>query len=249
MDQFLILYLFFGISPSLIWLGYYMRKDAHPESKGMVSRVFLWGAVITIPTFLVQFSLAFLLNQSGIYGLGANVFYFFVIVAFTEETFKYLIVRRKIIKSPETDEPLDAMLYMVIGALGFAAVENIMYLMLPSYSMSFNDVLNRTVVLTIVRFLGSTFLHTLTSGLVGYFLALSFRETKRSIWYVISGLALATALHGAYDTSIMAAPGYLKLLLPAIILVILAVFVFYFFARLRKMKSICRTGNYPQASE
>jgi RsiW-degrading membrane proteinase PrsW (M82 family) len=226
-----------------------MRKDVHPEPKEMVFKIFLLGAISTVPTFLVQLSLAFLLNKSGISGLGADIFYFFVIVAFTEETFKYLIVKRKIIKSPEVDEPLDVMLYMVIGALGFAAVENIMYLMLPSHQMSFNDVLNRTVVLTIVRFLGSTFLHTLASGLVGYFLALSFRRTKKSLLYVICGLALATALHGAYDTSIMAAPGYLKLILPVIILVLLAVFVFYFFTRLKRMKSVCDVENCAQAPE
>jgi len=220
-----------------------MRKDVHPESKAMVAKVFLWGALITVPTFLVQVSSAYLLNISGISGIAVNIIYFFIIVAFTEEAFKFLIVRDKIIKSPETDEPLDIMLYMVIGALGFAAVENIMYLTLPSYSMSFNDILNRTVVLSIVRFLGSTLLHTLSSGLIGYFLALSFRETKKRVWYIACGLILATLLHGAYNMSIMLARGLLKLLIPAAILIILAVFVSLFFAKLRKTKSVCEVEN------
>jgi len=243
MDYFFILYIFFGLSPSLLWLGYYMRKDAHPESKAMVAKVFLWGALITVPTFLVQVSSAYFLNKSSISGVAVNIIYFFVIVAFTEEIFKFLIVRDKITKSPETDEPVDVMLYMVIGALGFAAIENIMYLMLPSYKMSFNDVLNRTVVLTIVRFLGSTLLHTLSSGLIGYFLALSFRETKKKTWYVVCGVALAALLHGAYNMSIMLARGSLKLIIPAAILVVLTVFVSIFFVQLRKLKSTCELGN------
>src|SRR3989344_1667179 len=209
----------------------------------MVAKGFLWGALLTVPTFLVQVSSAYFLNKSSISGVAVNIIYFFVIVAFTEEIFKFLIVRDKITKSPETDEPVDVMLYMVIGALGFAAIENIMYLMLPSYKMSFNDVLNRTVVLTIVRFLGSTLLHTLSSGLIGYFLALSFRETKKKTWYVVCGVALAALLHGAYNMSIMLARGSLKLIIPAAILVVLTVFVSIFFVQLRKLKSTCELGN------
>jgi len=216
-----------------------MRKDVHPESKTMIAKVFLAGALITVPTFLVQVSSAYFLKRSGISGVAVNVLYFFVVVAFTEEMFKFLAVKDKIMKSPETDEPVDVMLYMVIGALGFAAVENIMYLTLPSYKMSFNDVLNRTVVLTIVRFLGSTLLHTLSSGLVGYFLALSFREAKKKLWLVICGVILATLIHGTYNMSIMLARGSLKLIIPAGILVVLAIFISLFFARLRRINSTC----------
>lgn len=246
MDYFFILYILFGVSPSLLWLGYYMRKDVHPESKRMVLKVFLWGAVITVPTFLAQIFFAYILNESGVLGAVANMLYFFIIVALTEEFFKYAIVKIKITKNPENDEPLDAMLYMVIGALGFAAVENVIYLMLPSYRMSFNDVLNRTVVLSIVRCLGSTFLHSLTSGLAGYFLALSFRETRKKFWYIICGLALATISHGAYNLSIMAAQGIYKLILPAVILIVLATFVFYLFRKLQRAPGVCKVEKFPK---
>ena len=62
MDYYIIIYIIFGVLPSLTWLSYYLRKDVHPEPKKMVLKIFLWGALITIPVFFVQIGLAKLLT-------------------------------------------------------------------------------------------------------------------------------------------------------------------------------------------
>ncbi len=183
MDYKIILYVFFGILPSLIWLFYYLRKDVHPESNPMVLKIFLWGAVITLPVFFVQIGLATLLAKININPLATSIIYWFIVISATEEIFKYLVVRQKILNSPALDEPLDIILFMIITALGFASLENILYLFSPIDQLSFNDVVNRTVIISFIRFVGATFLHTLCSGMIGYYIALSICETQKKTRY------------------------------------------------------------------
>ena len=238
MDYRLFLYVFFGVLPALVWLSYYLRKDVHPEPRLMIFKIFLWGSFITLPVFLVQLGFSTLLTGIRLPTFIISLLYWSVVIALTEEFFKYLVVRRKIFNSRDLDEPLDIMLYMIIAALGFAALENILYLFSPADNLSFNQVLNNTLIISFIRFIGATFLHTLASGTLGYFLALSFYDTKNRIWLFLAGLSIATISHGLYNFSIMTFKGTLQFAIPVIILVGLAIFVIWAFNRVKKMKSV-----------
>ena len=238
MNYRLFLYIFFGVLPALVWLSYYLRKDVHPEPRLMILKVFLWGSFITLPVFLVQLGLSALLAELKLPSFIVSILYWFVVIALTEEFFKYLVVRGKVFNSRDLDEPLDIMLYMIIAALGFAALENILYLFSPADNLSFNQVLNNTLIISFVRFIGATFLHTLASGTLGYFLALSFYETKNKIWLFLAGLSIAAILHGLYNFSIMTFKGTLQFAIPITILTGLAIFVIWAFNRVKKMKSV-----------
>lgn len=242
MDFKIVIYVIFGILPSLTWLSYYLRKDVHPESNRNIMRVFLWGAMATAPVFFIQIGLTYLLEKAEPFlpSFIASLIFWFLIISFTEEFFKYLVIRQKVIKSKEMDEPLDIMLYMIISALGFAALENILYLLSPPVSLSFGAVIGRTMAISFLRFIGATFLHSLCSGLLGYFLAVSFCETKRKTIIFLSGLFLATLLHGLYDFSIMTLDLPVKVIIPLAILIILAIFIIKGFEKLKKLKSICK---------
>ena len=240
MDYTIIIYIIFGILPSLTWLSYYLRKDTQPEPQKMVLAIFLWGAIATLPVFFVQIGLAYLLGLTDLNPIITRILYWFVIIAFSEEFFKYLVIRIKVINSQNLDEPLDIMLYMVIAALGFAAIENILYLLAPAGEISFNQVVDRTLIITVIRFIGSTFLHTLGSAVVGYSLAISFYEVKTKYISLALGIFVATALHGLYNFSIMTLNGYVKFAIPAVIILTLALFVLSGFEKLKKMKSVCK---------
>jgi len=243
MDYRIILYIVFGILPSLAWLAYYLRKDLHPESKRMIFKVFLFGVAVTLPVFFVQIGLKILLDRMGAGGIVYSLIYWFLIIALSEEFFKYLVVKAGVLSSREFDEPVDAMIYMVVIALGFAAIENILYLFPPIDQMntiSFGVLVNRTVVISFVRFIGSTFLHTLCSATIGYFLALSICEAKKKKILLILGIFISVALHGLYNFSIMTIGGPLKIIIPVAILVFLAFFVISGFEKLKKIKSICK---------
>lgn len=243
MDFRIILYIIFGILPSLVWLFYFLRKDVHPEPKKMIIKIFLWGALVTLPVFFVQIGLAVLLAKVNINAIATALIYWFLIISLSEEVFKYLIIKIKVMNSSELDEPLDIMLYMVIAALGFAALENTLYLFAPAGQLSFNEIINRTVVISFIRFIGATFLHALCSATLGYFIALSICKPEKKAIYVAVGFLAAVGLHGLYDFSIMTIEGPLKAIIPIIILILLAAFVIWGFEKLKKLKSVCILKN------
>ena len=240
MDYNIIIYIIFGLLPSLIWLFYYLRKDLHPEPKSMVLKIFLWGALITIPVFFVQIGFASLLDKVDINSTIKNLIYWFLIIAFSEEFFKYLVIRIKVLNSPNLDEPLDIMLYMVVVALGFAALENVLYLFAPMGPISFNALMSRTLIIALIRFVGATFLHTLCSAVIGYAIAISLCDRKNRWLEVALGVIVAVSLHGLYNFSIMTLDGYIRFAIPVIVILTLAFLVFSGFEKLKKMKSICK---------
>ncbi|MDP3995962.1 MAG: PrsW family glutamic-type intramembrane protease, partial [bacterium] len=145
-------------------------------------------------------------------------------------------VRIMVLKKEEFDEPIDAVLYMIIAALGFAAAENILIM----FSLGPTFLFGKVLAVSILRFWGATFLHALASGTIGYFLALSFFETKKRGRLLVCGITIATLLHGLYNFSIMEMQGSCTFLIPIIILIGLAIFLTLALKRLKKMKSVCK---------
>lgn len=246
-----IIFIILGFAPSIIWLLFYLRKDAHPESKRMVLKIFLYGMLSAVLAGLIEIELSTGLSFFGKGLLQRFPFLFFlisqfIIIALVEELSKLLIVREKVISDSEFDEPVDTMLYMIIAALGFAALENILVLFLGNEPI----LIKEAITISSFRFMGATLLHALSSGALGYFLALSFFEPKKRIRLVFKGIVIATLLHGLFNTSIMIIEGslaeknYLLSTLSIVFLVILlsgsAFFISSGFKKLKKIKSICK---------
>jgi len=131
------------------------------------------------------------------------------------------------------------MLYMVIAALGFAAVENILYLFSPAGQMSLDETVNRALGIAIIRFVGATFLHTLCSAIIGYSIAISFDKPKRKYATIILGILIAVFLHGLYNFSLMTTEGFIQVIIPIAIIFTLAILVLLGFSKLKKMKGEC----------
>jgi len=226
----------FGVLPSFIWLTYYLRKDVHPESNRMILKIFFYGMLIAFPAILLEMGFSDGLTRFNIPPFLISILGAFIGVALVEEGLKYLIVKEKVLKNSEFDEPVDTMLYMIIAALGFAALENILIMFSLGPVFLFRDIF----VTSSFRFLGATFLHTLCSATVGFFLALSFCEVRYREKLLALGLFIAVLLHGLYNFSIMELEGKLAFLIPVLILIGLAIFVTFGFRRLKKLKSICK---------
>src|SRR3989338_9876816 len=123
-----IILIILGLTPSLVWLYFFARKDCHPEPKNLLAQTFLMGIIISPIAILLQFSFAqFTSTITGISpAVTQNTSYFFFWAAVVEEVIKFYAVRMLIMRSPEFDEPVDAMIYMITAGLGFAAMENIL---------------------------------------------------------------------------------------------------------------------------
>ena len=246
------LYALIGIVPSVIWLLFYLRKDRHPESNSMVVKIFLWGAIIGPIAIILELLARWLLKPMGLeqffqsLSIGQSAPYFFASIVFAapiiEEGLKYGVVKFRVLKHPEFDEPLDAMLYMIIAALGFAAIENLL-LVFQRPLMS----IEKVVALSTLRFISAIFLHALSSGLLGYWLAKSIREPAKKSRFLAIGFAIAILCHSIYNFLVWLggdSPLSLKSLIPNLLIFLLisimALFVSYNFSILKKLHSVCK---------
>lgn len=232
-----IFLIIFALLPSIIWLFFYLRKDVNPESNLMILKIFFYGMLAAIPAIFIQLGF----NEFS-KTLSLSVFLnIFIGVALTEEILKYLVVKEKVLRNSELDEPLDIMLYMIIAALGFAAVENILIFLSPK---TFALDLEKVFILSIFRFVSATFLHALCSAVIGFFLALSFFKNKKRFIFLFIGFFLAIGLHGLYNLAIINMEKHWSfILLPIIIILGLAIFVSYGFKKLKKMASTCKINK------
>jgi len=226
----------FGLAPSIIWLLYFLRKDSHPENNSQIIKIFIYGALTVLPAALIQFGIfeAASFMEPSIF---KNFLVMFFGVALIEELLKYLVVRDKIMNSPHFDEPMDLPLYMIISALGFAAVENILAIVGPgTLSLS----LEKTVMISFFRFISAVLLHALASGAFGFFAALAVYKPKDKIKLLIIGFSTAVFLHGLYNFSIMVIEGSVRFLITFLILINLALVLSLGFKKLKEIKSVCK---------
>jgi protease PrsW len=184
-----------GLVPALFWLWFWLREDKlKPEPLLLIAITFIAGMAV-VPLALPLQKLAIELYT------GTDLIFAWVII---EETLKYALAVAIIFWNRAVDEPIDMIIYMIVIALGFAALENTLFMINP---LSTGDYLNSTLTNSF-RFLGASLLHILASGTVGVFLAFAFYRSKvAQIAFGMIGLCLAIVLHALFNFFIMEASG------------------------------------------
>ena len=184
-----------GLVPALFWLWFWLREDnRNPEPYTLIAISFIAGMAV-VPVALPLQKLAI-----GLY-TGSNVILVWVII---EELLKYAAALIIVLWNKEVDEPIDMVVYMIVIALGFAALENALFIFNPLVA---GDLLN-TALTGGFRFLGATLLHVLSSGTVGVFLALTYYKDKtKQVVAGTVGLFMAVVLHALFNFFIMNASG------------------------------------------
>ena len=211
-------YILLGVAPGIVWMLYYLREDKkNPEPKGKIAQIFLWGMLATIPAMVAEIILSCALGFSCPINSGFSLYFnpllasaiisslisVFFVTASAEEIFKYLVARAEVLKNKEFDEPIDAMIYCIAAALGFASAENILFV--------FTSGGNPFPVMA-VRFFTAVLIHALTGGIIGYYIGRvkieqmktnqfipGIKDTNRAIKYQATGIFFAILLHGAYN--------------------------------------------------
>jgi RsiW-degrading membrane proteinase PrsW (M82 family) len=181
-----------GLIPALVWLWFWLKEDEeNPEPIGLLTLTFIVGmlsVIVVIP--LQQLVSNFIFNEQTLVVVWAGL----------EEVIKLGAVALIAFNTTKADEPIDFVVYMVTGALGFAALENALFLLEPIY-------LKETTLSLItgnLRFLGATLLHAVSSGIVGIALGLSFHKHWRDKKiHILFGLLGATLLHSVFNFLIM----------------------------------------------
>ncbi len=181
-----------GIFPALAWLWFWLKEDSvHPEPRRLIGLAFVAGmltVVIVIP--IQKFVAGFLVTQTAVFAAWSTI----------EEFAKYIIAWLTVLHRRENDEPVDAVIYMVAVALGFAGLENALFLLSPLSG----DTVAEAIMTGNLRFIGATLLHVFSSAVVGIALAYSFyKPTIVREWYAAIGVILASLLHVAFNFLIL----------------------------------------------
>ncbi|MDD4761792.1 MAG: PrsW family glutamic-type intramembrane protease [Candidatus Pacebacteria bacterium] len=224
----LYLAVFLGLLPSFAWLLFYLREDAkRPEPKKMIFFAFLIGAAATFFAFFFEVELS---NILKFYGISESSSLSFLSFSFIEEVIKFSFVFWFIAKSRYFDEPVDAMIYMIAAALGFAAIENI-----GAAVNEWNNYLQIGAVFHTItlRFIGATLLHSLCSAFIGYYFAQGIR-VKEKFLFVSEGILLASLLHAFFNYLIINAGAVVT---PTIFLLLVGLFVLNDFEKLKSVSA------------
>lgn len=227
----LISVLILAILPSLIWLFFYLKEDDHPEPKYWLFIIFLIGIASAPLVIFLEMVFVKIFHYFQFSYLTENAFLLITVAPFIEETVKYGIVHLSLNKNPVLDEPVDAMIYVISAALGFAAIENALAIF-SFVPFGAPDYLNTAFNFVSLRFVSATALHGLASGITGYFFAYYY-FFKKDARLIFAGLFIATVFHGLYNFFITQAGKPSSVFLTGVVLGCAAILVIYLFNRLK----------------
>jgi protease PrsW len=188
----LIIALIAGTIPSLIWLIYWIREDdVHREPLGLIILTFITGMIMVLFVLPIQ---------KFIHGQFTDEKTLIILWASAEEILKYIAFALIALRSSHADEPIDYPIYCMTAALGFAALENTLFLINP---IGIQDT-TVTLLTTNLRFLGSTLLHSVATGFIGLMMGLAFFQNGFiKFGSLIIGFILAIGLHSVFNFFIM----------------------------------------------
>jgi RsiW-degrading membrane proteinase PrsW (M82 family) len=112
----------------LLWI-YIVRQDPQPEPTGQLTKAVLCGVAICIPVALLEMVIQHVLFGEGPTTLFGTTIDAFFVAALPEESFKLLALWLLLRYNPYFDEHFDGIVYAVCIGLGFAALENVFYVM------------------------------------------------------------------------------------------------------------------------
>ncbi|OGF86675.1 hypothetical protein A3B19_00290 [Candidatus Giovannonibacteria bacterium RIFCSPLOWO2_01_FULL_46_32] len=187
--------------PPLLWLWFWLREDEHPEPRREILVVFLAGmGGVVLAIFLES---AFSSANSALqkfFGYGVLTLRVLSVIgfAFFEEITKMAAAFFTALRSKYFDEPVDAMIYLVTAALGFAALENAMFI-----GKALEGGVAQSAAVGAFRFINAVLLHVSSSALIGAGFAFSFFHKEKRLGELALGLFFAVLLHALYNLFII----------------------------------------------
>lgn len=181
-----------GLLPSLIWLWFWLREDSeHGEPKWLLAASFIGGIIAVLFAILLEKWISESVGDSNLK---------YTLWAATEELLKFMAVTIIVLQSKYNDEPLKPMIYCIVVALGFAALENALFLLEP---VSIGAIAE-SIVTGNMRFIGATLVHIVSSAAVGFALGVTYyRSIGAKFVGIISGLVAAITIHAVFNISVV----------------------------------------------
>ncbi|MFD1928123.1 glutamic-type intramembrane protease PrsW [Sporosarcina siberiensis] len=190
-----------AIAPGLALFSYfYLRKEIAKEPSRTIFQTFIYGAIMTFPIMFIQH----VFEEENVF---SSVF--FRDVVFTsalEEFFKWLVLLLAIYRHVQFEDAYDGILYGASVSLGFAAVENVLYLFTFGVDIAF------------LRALLPVSSHALFGVVMGYYIGRAkFAEDKDKRKLLIMSLIAPFVLHFIYNGIFLTHELFLYLIIPFMI--------------------------------
>ncbi len=232
--------LILAVVPSAVLFYVIWRHDKNEkEPAGLLIRLFVLGALSIIPAVLAEEFLEMI--NLELFTEGSYVYIFvdnFIGTALVEEGVKYFFLKKSTWKNPNFNYTFDAVVYAVVVSLGFATIENILYVI--------DDELSTAIARAIFSVPG----HVIDAVFMGYYYGkarLAAERTRERRRNLRLALLVPVMMHGVYDFCLSAEDEIfiLVFLLFEIVITVLAV------RRVRKLSREDRaiTGEEEQAAE
>lgn len=188
-----------GVLPAVLWLLFWLREDKKcPEPRGLILLGFIAGMLAVIVVIPIE-------QEAAHFFTGTLLV---VVWAIIEEVLKFTAAYIAVLRRCAVNEPIDTVIYMITVALGFAALENTLFLLSPIG----DGFVVESILTGNLRFLGATLLHVLASASIGAALAFSFYHKRSRVYALWFGLILASTLHALFNFFILKSNGSSELL-------------------------------------
>lgn len=178
-----------ALLPALLLFLYIWRKDPQPEPMGWLLKAVLYGVGICFPVAFLEVAINDVLGlgePTNIIGAASHAF---LVAAMPEESFKLLALWLLLRKNPFFDEHFDGIVYAVCIGLGFAALENVFYVIETENWLS----------VAVVRALLAVPGHYAFAILMGYYYSV-YHFVNPSLRNAVCILLVPVMAHGIYDT-------------------------------------------------
>lgn len=190
-----VLYLVVALLASLLvalgWMMYFYQFDeGKRESPQRIGMALVLGALAVIPTLAWESWAARWIDERTTWGVVVSAF---GVVGLGEEAFKFAAAYLAAFRfgTRVIQHPVDAILYAIASALGFAAVENALY------AQTFG------VEVLVLRSVIGFAVHASFAGIFGYFVGISLLRGEGVAPGAMRGVGGAAILHGLYDYAIL----------------------------------------------
>lgn len=175
-----------AIAPGIgLCLFIYFRDKFEKEPFKLLRNSFLFGMLSIVPAAIIELIFSVLgINENQ--GFFITLIYAFLIVAVAEESCKFFVLKRYVYKKTDFNEPFDGIVYAVMISMGFATLENILY------------VVQTGIGTAVLRMFTAVPLHAVCAIFMGYFVGRAkFSANKAGNLFM--GIFLAVVIHGLYD--------------------------------------------------
>lgn len=231
-----IILIVLALLPVIVLGVYVYRSDRYEkEPLRMLFKAFFFGCLSVIPAVILELMLGAFAPSGPLFG----VYNGFVVAGCSEELSKILLLSWAVWKSRDFNEYFDGIVYACFVSLGFAAVENFMYVF---QSGSFAIALTTGAMRAVLSVPG----HFLFGVAMGYFFALAkFRPAERRRNLMLAFL-VPMLMHGTFDSLLMIpeSMGEAETALSIILFVVFIVFDIFLWKkgikRLRHLQELSR---------